>query len=61
MSGILQELVGRRVNVISRSGQSDARDDGVVKAVDGACLVLDKGKEVLVFILANVRLVKVLD
>jgi hypothetical protein len=61
MNGILKSLIGRKVTVYSTLSSSSARDDGILQSADEQCIVLEKGEERLVFILANVRLIKVLE
>ena len=61
MSSVLRSLVGRKVAIFSAAGQSGVRDDGIVQNVDETVLVLDKGSEPLVFVIANIRLIKILE
>lgn len=60
MSGILKTMVGRKVSVFTM-GQGTIRDDGVIRNVDDQCLVLEKGQDTLVFVVANIRLIKVIE
>lgn len=61
MNGILKSMIGRKVSVFSVMSSSSARDDGILQSADDQCIVLEKGDERLVFILANVRLIKILE
>jgi hypothetical protein len=58
---VIRSLVGRKVSVYSMVSSGSARDDGVVQSYDDQCLVLEKGNDVLVFVIANIRLIKVLE
>ncbi len=60
-ASVLKSLVGRKVSVFSVVSSGSARDDGVVRNCDDQCIVIEKGSETLVFIVANVRLIKVLE
>lgn len=60
-TGLIQELVGKRIRVWSRGGETTYTDDGVLDAFDGEWLRLDKGDEKLYFALYNVRLIKPLE
>jgi sRNA-binding regulator protein Hfq len=55
---ILRSLVGRRVAVFSVAG---VKDEGVVQNTDEQCVVLQKGDENLIFIVHNIRLIKVIE
>ncbi len=61
MSSVLRSLVGRKVAIFSAVAQSGVRDDGIVQNVDETVLVLEKGSETLVFVIANIRLIKILE
>ena len=61
MSGILKSLVGRKVSIFSVVSSGSARDDGILQNADDQCISIDKGGQTLVFVIANVRLIKVLE
>ena len=56
----MKNLVGRKVSVYSMANNG-ARDDGVIQSYDDLCVVLERNSEILVFVWANVRLIKVLE
>lgn len=59
MNDLLKELVGKTVEVRSRSGDAGFRDEGILTDYDERWIKLDKGYEgVLYFPIANIRLVK---
>lgn len=60
-ASVLKSLAGRKVAVFSIVSNGSARDDGVVRTCDDQCLIIEKGSETLVFIIANIRLIKVLE
>lgn len=61
MNTILKSLIGRKVSIYTVTSSSTARDDGILQNADDQCVVLEKGSETLVFVIANVRLIKVLE
>ena len=62
MNDLLKELIGRTVEVRSRSGDTGYRDEGKLVDCDERWIKLDKGYDgVLYFPIANIRLVKPLD
>lgn len=60
-SRILEGLIGRRVQVWSRTGNTDCRDEGQVIDADPVAIVIAAPSGALVFPLTNVRLIKVVD
>lgn len=57
---LLRSLVGRQVSI--HSGQSGYKDDGIVRSVDDQVIVIEgKKQEAMYFIIANIRLIKVLE
>lgn len=60
MTGLIQELIGKKVRVFSGSDSGGFTDDGVLEACDGEWLRLFKNNEKLYFPLYNVRLIKIL-
>jgi len=58
---VLKSLVGRKVSVFSVVSSGSARDDGTIRNCDDQCFVLEKAGQTLVFVIANVRLIKVLE
>ena len=61
MKVLIEELIGKTVEIRSQAGQADYRDDGVLEACDERWLRLRKGYELIYFPINNVRLVKPLD
>ena len=58
----MNDLIGKKVTVYSVSGAADARDIGVLEAVDGPWLRLKKADgETLFFCAYQIRLVKPFD
>ncbi len=59
---LLRSLVGRQVSIHSISGQSGYKDDGIVRSVDDQVIVIEgKKQEAMYFIIANIRLIKVVE
>ncbi len=58
---LMRSLVGRKVSVFTVSGQSGYKDEGIVRSVDDQVIVIEKGQDVLYFVIQNIRLIKVLE
>ena len=56
-----KSIVGRKVSIYSVVSSGSARDDGVVRNIDDQCVVLEKGSDTLIFVIVNIRLIKVLE
>jgi len=61
MSQTPNSFIGRRVQVWSRSGSTEHRDDGILRAITNNWIAIENDKsEWLLFPSVSVRLVKVL-
>ncbi|GJQ54176.1 MAG: hypothetical protein IT363_12835 [Methanoregulaceae archaeon] len=58
---LMRSLVGRKISVFTVSGQSGYKDEGIVRSVDDQVIVIEKGQDVLYFVIQNIRLIKVLE
>ena len=58
MSDLLQELVGRAVQVYTVRGESEVSDTGVLDAYDDNWIRLRKENVLLLFSVSRVRLIK---
>lgn len=58
---LMKSLVGRKVSIFTVAGQSGYKDEGMVRSVDDQVIVLEKGQDVLYFVIQNIRLIKVLE
>jgi hypothetical protein len=54
----LKDLVGRKVEIWTNSGQSSYKDSGIVDRCDGVWLRLRTDKELKIFCAYTIRLIK---
>ena len=57
----MNELIGKKVTVYSVGAASDSSDIGTLEKIDGTWLWLRKERELLVFNVGRVRMVKPFD
>ena len=57
----MNELLGKKVTVYSVGAASDSSDIGTLEKIDGTWLWLRKEREILVFNVACIRMVKPFD
>lgn len=54
----MQELIGKKVTVISEAGSGERQDVGIIDAFDGTVLKLTTERGVLYFIIHQIRMIK---
>ncbi len=54
----MQELIGKKVTVVSEAGAGERQDVGILEAFDGTILKLATDRGVLYFVIHRVRMIK---